>query len=215
MNKQLKNILKKIYFLPDTIINSIYLFLKNVKFEKNLQIKGFVYIQNRGEIILGKNVRIRSHYKSNPICGLPNTRLLTHNTGKICIGSGTGISCSIIYSRENIRIGENVLIGAGVKIYDTDFHSINPYIRTQYIEIEEIPKTKSVIIEDFAFIGADSIILKGSTIGKYSIIGAGSVVSGYVPSGEIWAGNPARFIRKLTDEELKMPMTNIEKYNNF
>lgn len=41
------------------------------------------------------------------------------------------------------------------------------------------------------------MILKGSIIGARSIIGANSVVSGTVPADEIWAGNPAKFIRKI------------------
>ena len=56
-----------------------------------------------------------------------------------------------------------------------------------------------VVIKDLAFIGMHSIILKGVTIGEKSIIGAGSVVSKDVPDGEIWAGNPARFIKKVVD----------------
>ena len=54
-----------------------------------------------------------------------------------------------------------------------------------------------VKIEDNAFVGARSMILRGITIGKYSIIGAGSVVTKSVPENEIWAGNPARFVRKI------------------
>lgn len=52
-------------------------------------------------------------------------------------------------------------------------------------------------IKDNAFIGAHSIILKGVTIGEKSIIGAGSVVARDVPDGEIWAGNPAKFIKNI------------------
>ena len=56
---------------------------------------------------------------------------------------------------------------------------------------------KPVIIENSVFIGAQSIILKGVTIGKNSIIGAGSVVTKNVPANQIWAGNPARFIKNI------------------
>ena len=49
------------------------------------------------------------------------------------------------------------------------------------------------------FIGANSIILKGVTIGERSIIGAGSVVTKNIPDDEIWAGNPAKFIRKINN----------------
>ena len=48
-----------------------------------------------------------------------------------------------------------------------------------------------------AFIGADVIIMKGVTIGEKSVIGAGSVVTKSVPPGEVWAGNPARFVYKM------------------
>ena len=59
-------------------------------------------------------------------------------------------------------------------------------------------KVKSpVIIEDNVFIGARSIILKGVTIGRNSIVGAGSVVTKSIPSNQIWGGNPAKFIRNI------------------
>ncbi|WP_350338526.1 DapH/DapD/GlmU-related protein [Microbacterium sp. zg-B185] len=55
----------------------------------------------------------------------------------------------------------------------------------------------SVIVEDDVFIGARSIILKGSHIGRGSVIGAGSIVSGIIPEGVVAAGNPAKIIRPL------------------
>lgn len=69
---------------------------------------------------------------------------------------------------------------------------------------KEIPSSRPIHIKYGAFIGAGSIILKGVTIGEYSIIGAGSVVCKDVPSGEVWGGNPAHFIRKLRIAELSV-----------
>ena len=58
-------------------------------------------------------------------------------------------------------------------------------------------KSKPVIIEENVFVGAQCIILKGSCIGRNSVVGAGSVVSANIPENEVWAGNPARFVRKI------------------
>ena len=56
---------------------------------------------------------------------------------------------------------------------------------------------KPVHIKENVFIGAHSIILKGVVIGENSIIGAGSVVTKSIPSNQIWAGNPAKYIRNV------------------
>ena len=112
------------------------------------------------------------------------------------IGGGGGISHSAITCWEHVEIGNNVLIGSGVRIYDTDFHPLES--RYRYGEEKDGSKmmNKPVYIEDGAFIGAGSIILKGVRIGKNSIVGAGSVVAKSIPEGEIWAGNPAKKVRE-------------------
>jgi len=66
---------------------------------------------------------------------------------------------------------------------------------------KEPAKTKPVRIGAFSFIGAGAFILKGAQIGVGSIVGAGSVVTGKIPDWQIWAGNPARFIREIPEDE--------------
>ena len=56
---------------------------------------------------------------------------------------------------------------------------------------------KPVRIKSGAWIGGHSIILKGVTIGKNSVIGAGSIVTHDIPDNEVWAGNPAKYIKKF------------------
>jgi acetyltransferase-like isoleucine patch superfamily enzyme len=58
-------------------------------------------------------------------------------------------------------------------------------------------KKRPVVINDNVFIGAHSTILKGVTIGKNSVIGACSVITKDIPDNEIWAGNPAKFIKSI------------------
>lgn len=105
-----------------------------------------------------------------------------------------------IHCHNSITIGNCVNIGAGTQIFDTDFHSLDWEDRRDKTDVIK-QKTKPVLIGDFVFIGADSIILKGVHIGEKSIIGAGSVVSHNIPPEEIWAGNPAVFIRKINKED--------------
>ncbi|MEP7146052.1 MAG: acyltransferase, partial [bacterium] len=59
---------------------------------------------------------------------------------------------------------------------------------------------KPVLIEDDVWIGANCFILKGVTIGKGSIVGAGSVVNNDVKPFSIYAGNPAVFIKNIEEE---------------
>ena len=107
----------------------------------------------------------------------------------ILISPGTSIR-----SAKKIIIGESTMIASDVTITDSDWHGI--YDRTDYVATP-----KEVIIEDNVWIGEKSIILKGSNIGRNSIIGAGSVVNGVVPENVVFAGNPAREVKKLDEKD--------------
>ena len=58
-----------------------------------------------------------------------------------------------------------------------------------------------VLIKENAFIGCNSVICKSVTIGRNAIVGASSVITKDIPDNEVWAGNPARFIRKRENIE--------------
>ena len=62
--------------------------------------------------------------------------------------------------------------------------------------------TKPITIKDHVWIGSNTTVLPGVTIGENSIIGAGSVVTKDIPANVIAAGNPCRILRELTKEEL-------------
>lgn len=119
----------------------------------------------------------------------------------IYIGKDSGLSGATINCAESIQIGEYVGIGANVSVYDHDFHPVNPFLR-RYANDENI-QSAPIVIEDYVWIAANSIILKGVHIGKGAVIGAGSVVTKDVPAFTIYAGNPARYVKdvEITDEQ--------------
>ncbi|MBE6341913.1 MAG: acyltransferase [Lentimicrobiaceae bacterium] len=195
----IRKFLYKIIYLYYRILNMPSIILNNVKIGRSLHLRGILYIKKarcktKECIYIGDNVNINSSFNSDPIGGDGRTIFYTRYGGKIEIGNNCGISNSTIVSESLVRIGDYTNIGGGTKIYDTDFHSIDPDVRLQG---DTDIKTRPIVIGKKVFIGGHCIILKGVTVGDGSVIGAGSVVSRSVPANEIWAGNPARFIRKV------------------
>jgi acetyltransferase-like isoleucine patch superfamily enzyme len=183
-------------FLP-MIWNFAMIKLNNGKYAQFPKILGMLYINGRrGNIYFGKDVQITSSKWINPV-GLSNaTSLYVLKGATIRIGNNVGISNSLLYARAGITIDDEVMIGGGCQILDSDFHSLDYRIRVSTLDQANVT-SKAIRIKRGAFIGAGCIILKGLEIGEQSIIAAGSVLSKSVPDFEIWGGNPARFIRKL------------------
>ena len=196
--RKLKHKLDGYHRKADNIMNKVILRINGVEFDRSVSISGRIFIRNDGEIVIGKGVKINSASWSNPIGGNDRTYLQIMRGG-LSIGDNSGISNTAITVAESVNIGRHVFIGAGCKIYDTDFHPIEAEFRFGSNADICRTKTKPIIIEDGAFIGGHSIVLKGAHIGKNSVIGAGSVVTGNIPANEVWAGNPARFIRKIKE----------------
>ena len=189
----MKNLLLKIIAFPGAICNFITLRRKKVIYDKTLKINGKIRIYGRGKIVIGKDVTINSSISSNPTGGDICTVLSVDPGAVLEIGEGSGLSNCAVVCKKHIKIGNNVKIGTSVKIYDSDFHSRNAQER---IRGKDRPENKEIVIKNGAFIGGHSIVLKGVVIGENSIVGAGSVVTKNIPDGEIWAGNPARFIKE-------------------
>ena len=97
------------------------------------------------------------------------------------------------YLNRDVKIGKNVLMGQNVTILTTNHEFENPSIPIQEQGVRE---RKTVRVCDDVWIGANSIILPGITIGSGAVIGAGSVVTKDIPPFVIVAGNPARVIRR-------------------
>ena len=154
-----------------------------------------VVVRHGGQLIIGKRFMALSSKISNPV-GLPHPVILSVDgpDAKLEIGDNVGISGASINCKDSIRIGNNVMIGGGVGIWDNDFHSLDADVR------RESPvggiTTRPIVIGDDVFIGARAMILKGVTIGDGAIIGAGAVVARNVPADKVAAGNPAQILER-------------------
>lgn len=160
--------------------------------ERKLRLNVTLICEGTGHVTLGSGITVG--YGLSPIIGDGTVRLKARGCdARITIGGGTAISNNVqVFSEQSVSIGSHCLIGDGVLIFDSDFHDLSAAGR------RTLPgKAKPVILEDNVFIGSRTIILKGVTIGKDSVIGAGSVVVRSIPPGVIAAGNPARVIRSL------------------
>ncbi|MCK9310816.1 MAG: acyltransferase [Bacteroidales bacterium] len=122
---------------------------------------------------------------------------VNNGVGDVLIGDRTriGLGCVLIGP---VTIGNDVLLAQNIVVSGLNhgYRDINQPINTQPVE------KKAINIEDEAWIGANSIILPGVTIGRHSIVAGGSVVTRSVPPYTIVAGNPA-VAKKHYDASLK------------
>lgn len=115
------------------------------------------------------------------------------------------MNCTFV-DNNRIEIGNNVLIASNVQIY-TATHSTKVWERTVQNWDENsgtsfcITYAQPVKIKDNVWIGGGSILLPNVTIGKNSVIGAGSVVTRSIPANCIAVGNPCRVIKQVKNDE--------------
>jgi acetyltransferase-like isoleucine patch superfamily enzyme len=154
-------------------------------------------IRANSKLKIGNNFALTSGNMVNPLGRNIKSAIRIDNGAFITIGNNVGMSCVVLWAKNQITIGNNVKIGADVMIMDSDMHSLN-YIERRDFRTDALnAKTLPISIGDDVFIGTRSIISKGCSIGDRSIIAAGSIVAKSVPNDEIWGGNPAKFIKKI------------------
>ncbi len=150
---------------------------------------------NKEKIKIGLNTHVRG------------TLLVFAHNGKINVGNNSYVGFGTqIWSANEIKIGNDVLISHNCNIIDTNSHEDNyqerkdSYIKmlseghpTENVNVKSAP----IMIEDSAWISFNVSILKGVTIGRGAIVAAGSVVTKNVEPFTLVAGNPAVFVKKI------------------
>lgn len=170
---------------------------KDITLGVNINFVGIplVSARNGGKISIGSNVTLNSLNDGYHINMHSPTKLYADRpNAEIIVGDNTRINGACIHAYKKIHIGKNCLIAANVQIMDGSGHDLsfdNPSDR-----INTTGDVKPVIIHDNVWIGANSIILPGVTIGQGSVIAAGSVVVKDIPSIVVAGGNPAKVIKE-------------------
>lgn len=171
-------------------------------------ILGFSEGKNTKKVIIGRNaifrphtvvyegVRIGDDFQTGPGVLIREDNVIGNDvvvwhSATLSPGNIIGDGCRIHAGSflEMVTLGKRVFVGPGV-VFTDDPHPVSPSPRIHF---------KGAIIGDEAVIGANVTILPHVTIGKRAVIGAGSVVTKDVPDGEVWIGNPARYIKKASE----------------
>jgi maltose O-acetyltransferase len=120
------------------------------------------------------------------------------NIVDISIGEGTFINNNVFIDVVNsyLKIGKYCEIG-----YNTVFTNANHQLISNFRTLRPVIDTKPIIIEDFVWLGCNCTILGGVTVGKGSVVAAGSVVTKDVPPNVLVGGVPAKIIKALELEE--------------
>lgn len=134
---------------------------------------------------IGKNCNINAH------CFIEN---------EVSIGNNVTIKCGV-YLWDGIRIEDDVFIGPNVTFVN------DPYPRSK----KHLKEYFGATIEQGASIGANATILSNIKIGRYAMIGAGSVVIKDVPPFTLWVGNPAKQIGYITQDGVSLDLNMRDK----
>ena len=143
---------------------------------------GKVRVSNAGTLVIEDRVRLDGT--------TVRIDLATFEGGKLVIGAGTFINYGTSISAvESVSIGRDCAIGQYSIIMDCDHHDVS--------DLNSRGPVEPIVIEDNVWIGARSIILRGSHVGRGAVIGANSIVKGYIPPDSLAVGSPARVVREI------------------
>lgn len=144
----------------------------------------------------GKSVRISHHCSFS---GIENISVGDH--------SSLGASTRILTTRAKVTIGNYVMFGPAVTIISGDHCTdvIGKYMKEITDAEKRLENDRDVVIEDDVWVGAGAIILKGVTVGRGSVVAAGSLVTRDVPPYAIVGGVPTKVIKmRFKPEEIEV-----------
>ncbi|MEW5803498.1 MAG: acyltransferase [bacterium] len=173
---------------------------EGVTLKGRIILKGFplVEITEDASIIIGNRVTLNSRSRGYHINLHSPVKLFADRPGaEITIGESSRIHGTCIHAWKKVSIGRGCLIAANTQIFDANGHELSfPRVEDR---INTTGGAEAVTIGDNVWIGANCIILPGTSIGSGSVIAAGSVVVKSIPPLVVAGGNPARVIKDYSN----------------
>ncbi|WP_321373639.1 acyltransferase [uncultured Draconibacterium sp.] len=191
-------IIKKLIISVYYIRNVIKLKWWGINFSLRIKFDGPIIVKRlpSSNIKIGEGCYFSMSSRHNLI-GINHPCILStqNRKAKISIGDNCGFSGTTIGAFKSIIIKNNVKSGANTIITDGDWHLDDP----------RAGQTQEVLINDNVWLGVNTVILKGVSIGENTIIGANSVVTKSLPANVVAAGNPCVVLKKINTEETLAP----------
>lgn len=197
--KALREVTNIIYHKWSSIHTKLIFNLNGIQYGNGIIASGipYIHISRRGKVQIGNKLSLGNWAVTNASGLVGKCKLEVRNNATLTIGNNVGMTATTIICHKNIKIEDNVMIGVGTHIYDTNFHNIASFLRIDMHDPQNSVKSAPILLHKNVFIRAYSIILKGVTIGENSVVAAGSVVVKSIPPNQLWGGNPARFIKNI------------------
>ncbi|MBC2704227.1 acyltransferase [Desulfobacula sp.] len=179
-----------------------YFYKKHIVFKGKINISGIpsLIFKENGQLIIGSNVSLKSNKDSYHLHMYAPVKLMADRKDAVIeIGDNTRINGACIHAYKKISIGKNCLIAANCQIFDGNGHDISfPDVENR---INTVGKARKILIEDNVWIGANSMVFPGVTIGYGSVIGAGSIVNRDIPRMCLAGGNPVQIIKQFEEKQ--------------
>ncbi|XVF73773.1 hypothetical protein PTKIN_Ptkin13bG0008700 [Pterospermum kingtungense] len=142
--------------------------------------------------------------------------------GDVQVGKGSSIWYGCVF-RGDVN---SISVGSGTNIQDNSLvhvaksnlrRKVLPTIIGDNVTIGHSAVLHGCTVEDEAFVGMGATLLDGVVVEKHAMVAAGALVrqNTKIPTGEVWGGNPAKFLRKLTDEEMAFISQSASNYTNL
>ncbi len=153
----------------------------------------FIHKKGKGTVICRRtrmDVLPFNHFSLGAYSTIEDFATVNNGVGPVTIGSHTRIGIGNVVIgpvtiKDHVILAQNIVMSGLNHVYE----DINTPIHLQPVT------TKPIVIEEECWVGANAVITAGVTIGKHSVVAAGSVVTKNIPPYSIAVGNPARVIK--------------------